>query len=125
MQLIDGHGDDLLVDALLVLHEQRADRARADNGTRGDRRRCDDHAVQRIAVLRQGVRDEPVIRRIEHGGMQEAVDEQSAGRLVDLVFHRGPALRDLDDDVDLVWGVRANRDLEKAHRTEFLYAVIL
>jgi hypothetical protein len=31
MRLIDGHGDDLLVHALLVLHEQRADRPRADD----------------------------------------------------------------------------------------------
>jgi hypothetical protein len=53
--------------------------------------------------------DEAVIGRIEHGGVQEAVDEHGAGRLVHLVFDRRAALRDLDDDIDLVRWIFANR----------------
>src|SRR6478735_9003888 len=115
MKLVDGHGDDLLVDALLVLHEQRADRPRADDHSRGNRCRRDHHAVERITVLGQRVRDEAVIRRIEHRRVQEAVDEHGAGGLVDLVFDRCAALRDLDDDVDLVRRIFANRDMREVH----------
>ncbi len=63
------------------------------------------------------MRDEPVIARIEHGGMQEAVDEQGAGGLVHLVFDRLAALRNLDHGVDVVRRVGAGRDAVDVHDT--------
>src|SRR4029077_3807017 len=51
MQPVDRHDDDLLVDALLVLHKQRADGTRADHRAGRDGGRRNHHAVERIAVL--------------------------------------------------------------------------
>jgi hypothetical protein len=47
--------------------------------------------------------------------VQEAVDEQGAGRLVHLVLHRQAALRDLDEDVDVLGSVRADGDGVQVH----------
>jgi hypothetical protein len=51
------------------------------------------------------------VGRIEHGRVQEAVDHQRAAGLVDLVFHRFAALRDLDDGVQVIRRVHADGDL--------------
>jgi hypothetical protein len=56
------------------------------------------------------VRDEAIVRGIEHGGVQEAVDEHGPRFLVDLVFDRSATLRDLDDDIDFVRRIFADLD---------------
>ena len=61
------------------------------------------------------VRHEAVIAGIAHRGVQEAVDEQRAGRLVHLVFDRLAADRHLDDDVDVFRRILADRDRFDAH----------
>src|SRR6185437_6982103 len=90
---IDRDGDDLLVGPRLVLHEEQADRPRADDGAGNHRRAADDEDVAGIAVAGEGMRDEAVIARIEHRGMEEAVDHEGARFLVELVFDRLAALR--------------------------------
>ena len=51
MKFVDGHGNDLLIDAFLILHQQRTDGARPDDRPRRDRCRRDHHAIDRITVL--------------------------------------------------------------------------
>ena len=51
--------------------------------------------VERIVVFGVGLRDETVVRGIEDRGMDDAIDLEQAGRLVELVFDVG-AERDLD-----------------------------
>src|SRR5262249_30458929 len=71
--------------------------------------------VDRVPVLGERMRHEAVVARITHGGVQEAVDDQGAGGLVHLVFDRLTADRDLDDDVDVLGRVVADRDGVEAH----------
>ena len=85
---IDRHGDQFLVAALVVVHQQHADRAHADHRAGNDRRAGDDERVERIAILAQSVRYEAVIGRIAHRRVQDAVDEDRARFLVELIFHR-------------------------------------
>jgi hypothetical protein len=59
--------------------------------------------------------NEAVIPRIEHRGMQEAVDELGAGLFVDLVFYRRAALRDFDDHVHLMRWIGADWNLGEVH----------
>ena len=70
---------------------------------------------QRVAVAGQRVRDEAVIAGIAHRRVEEAVDDQRAGFLVHLVFDRLAADRHLDDDVDVVGRILADRDGVDAH----------
>ncbi|MNT03641.1 hypothetical protein D3C72_1381880 [compost metagenome] len=120
VQLVDRHGQDLLVAAGFVDHLQHADGARADDAARHHRGRVQHDDVAGVAVVRQGVRHEAVVARIVHGGVQEAVDEQGAGFLVHLVLHRQAALRDLDDDVDVPRRIRADRNGFDVHVTLLL-----
>ena len=62
-----------------------------------DRARVADEHVDRVAVGRQGVRNEAVIAGIAHRRVEEAVDEQRAGGLVHLVLDGLAADRHLDD----------------------------
>ena len=64
---------------------------------------------------RQRVRHEAVIPRIAHRRVEEAVDHQGAGRLVHLVLDRLAADRHLDDGVDVVGRVVADRDGVEVH----------
>ena len=80
-----------------------------------DRPRVGDQHVDRIAVLRQRVRHEAVVAGIAHRRVQEAVDHQRAGRLVHLVLDRLAADRHLDDDVDVLGRIVADRDGIDAH----------
>ena len=68
-----------------------------------------------IAVLGERLRDEAVVARVEHRGVQEAVDVQRARLLVELVLDRDAALRDLDDRVDVPGRGDAERNLAQLH----------
>ena len=74
-QLVVRNRDDLGVAAAVVGHVQYANRAGADNRAWGDRVRGNDQHVERITVVRQGVRDEAVVGWVEHRGSHEAVNE--------------------------------------------------
>src|SRR5690606_16680844 len=117
-ELRDRNGDDLLVLAAIIFHHQHADRADVDDAARDERAGVADQNVNRVAVVRQGVRDEAVITRVGHRGVEEAVDDERAGFLVHLVLDRLSANRDLDDDVDVFWRILANGD---GFDTHFLF----
>src|SRR5215471_12958463 len=74
-----------------------------------------DQHVARIAVGRQCLRDEAIIPRIKHGGVQEAIDHERPRRLVELVFRRRAAERDLDDRVDVLGRIGTNRNRANVH----------
>jgi len=50
--------------------------------------------------------------------VEKAVDEEGSRGLVELVFDRNPSLRDLDDDIDVIWGRPPDRDLGKVHEAD-------
>src|SRR5690606_39378216 len=97
------------------LHEQYADRPAADDGAGDQRPRIHHDDVERIAIAAEGVRDEAVISRIAHRGVEEAVDEQGSRGLVDFVLYRLAAERHLDDDVQVVWRIAADGDGVDVH----------
>ena len=118
VDLLDRHGDQLVVHAAVVLHVQDADQPAADHRAGDQRDLGADHDVDRVAVLVQGVRHEAVVVGVEHRHVDDAVDEERARVLVDLVLHRraaAGAAGDLDDDVDVVGRVLARRDLVELH----------
>src|SRR5471030_431927 len=104
------HGDDLLVLAAIVLHEQHADRPHVHHRARNDRPRVGDQHIDRVAVLRQRVRHEAVVPGIAHRRVEEAVDHQRARRLVHLVLDRIAADRHLDDGVHVLGRIMADLD---------------
>src|SRR5690606_24224301 len=71
--------------------------------------------VERVAVVGQGVRNEAVVGRVEHGGGHEAVNEQAIGVVIDLVLDRRVVGRNLDGDVDVVRQVFAGGQVAVAH----------
>ncbi len=115
VQLVDRHGQDLFVRTGFIDHHQGADRTAANDRARHHRGRTHHHDVGGVAIVGQGVGDEAVIGRIEHRRVQEAVHQQGAAFLVDLVLHRLAALRDLDDGVEVVGRVHARGDLGEVH----------
>jgi hypothetical protein len=115
IQLVDRHGNNLFVNAVFIFHQQRADRAAAYDGARRDRDLRKHHTITWIAIFRERVRDETVVCRIVHRGMQEPVDEQGARHLVEFVFYRHAALRDFDYRVDVVRRIAAGGNLADIH----------
>src|SRR5215510_3135265 len=109
------HRDDLFIAASVILHLEHTDRPHVDDGARHDRTRVGDQHVDRIAVLGQRMRHEAVIARIAHGGVQETIDHQGARSLIHLVFDRLAADRHLDDDVEVLGRVVADRNGVEAH----------
>src|SRR5947209_5114029 len=109
------HGDDLLVAPALVIHLEHADRADIDHRAWHDRPRVGNKHVDRIAVVGKRVRNEAVIAGIAHRRIQEAIDEQHAGRLIHLIFDRFAADRDLNDDIDVFRGIVADRNRLDVH----------
>jgi hypothetical protein len=65
------------------------------------------------------MRHEAVVGGVAHRRVQDAVDEQRARRLVELVLHRLAAGRDLDDDVQVFGRVLAGRDQVDTHLRSF------
>src|ERR1700751_4156823 len=124
MELIDRDGKDLFVGSLPILHHQRADRPATNDCSRYDRGRAYDQHIDRVAVLRQGVRHKAVIAGIKHRSMQEAVDEHRPRRFVDLVLDGLAPLRDLDNDVDVVRRCAADRDLGDVHLSACRYGAM-
>ena len=109
------HGDDLFVHPGIVLHHQRADGPDIDDTAGNELARIADQDIDRIAVLRQGMRHEPVIPRIGHRRIQKPVHHQNTRILVELVFDRLAADRHFDDDVNVVRRGLADGDRFDTH----------
>ncbi len=114
-QLRRRHGQKLFVLPGLVAHDQNADDLTAHHRARNDRARIGDDDVAGVAVFGQCMRNEAVIAGIAHRGIEESVDEQRAGGLVQLIFDRLAADRDLDHDIDFKRGIFADGNCVKAH----------
>ena len=111
------HGDDFFVAAALVLHDEHAHRPAVDDGAGHDGARVADEHVDRIAVERQRVRDEPVVPGVAHRRVEKAIDDQRARSLVHLVFDGLAAHRNLDDDVDVEGRVQSDRNRVEPHHS--------
>ena len=96
-------GDDLVVLLARVDHRHQADRAGVDERERDDRLLAQHQHVERVVVLGERLRDEAVVGRVVDGGVEDAVELEQAGLLVELVLDAG-AERDLDDRVELLRG---------------------
>jgi hypothetical protein len=90
-------GDDLVVDSLFVAHPHHADGAGLDDGQRIHRLLAEHQRIERVPVVAVGARDEAVVGRIVHGAVEDAIQPQEAGLLVQLVLVLA-ALLNLDDD---------------------------
>src|SRR6202453_5013901 len=82
------HGEELLVLAPFVLHDQDADNLATHDRARNDRARVGDDHVARIAVARERMGNEAVISRIAHRGVEKPIDLKRAALLVHLVLDR-------------------------------------
>src|SRR5438132_1385629 len=98
-RIADRYAEYFFVVAMLVAHEQRADRTRWHDATREGRLFDNDQRVQRVAVPTDGVHDEAVIGGIVHRREQDTVETNASGRLIELVFG-ARASRDLYEDVN-------------------------
>lgn len=113
---IDRDADQLLVAAMLVFQVEHRDRPRAHHAARDEGRARHHQRIERIAVGRQGVRHEAVIGRVAHRRVQDTINEQRARRLVELVFDRLAADRDLYQHVKAFGRIVAGGDMFDAHR---------
>src|SRR5260221_13342585 len=110
------YGQDLFINAFRVLHQQRPNRTRPEHHAWYYWRGFPYHAVDRVPVLRKSVRDESIVRRVEHRCVQETIDEHRAGFFVDLILDRCATLWNLDNHVYFMRRVAADRDARQTHR---------
>src|SRR5690554_3742013 len=119
-QLVVGHGYQLGITAGFVFHVQHTNRTAADNAAGLQRVWSNNQHVQRVTVVGQGVRDKAVVGRVEHGRCHEAVNQQGAHVLVQLILDRGAVSRDFDSYVDVFRRVFASGDVVELHVRSFL-----
>ena len=90
------HRDDLVISLAGIDHGHQADGAGMNDGQGYDRFLAKHKNIQWVVVFRQGLRNEPVIRGIVNGRVENAVEPDEAAGLVELIFHAGP-VGNLDD----------------------------
>ncbi len=114
-ELLRRHGDELLVAAMFVLHQQHADDPAIHYRARRDRAGIDHDDIARVAIFRQRMRDEAVIAGVAHRRIEKAIDEERAGGLVHLIFDGFAADRDFDDDIDILGRILAGGNGVEIH----------
>src|SRR5690242_11889354 len=120
LRIVDVHGDDLVILALLVAHREHADRARAQDTERQHRLLTEYQHVERVAVVAVRLWQEAVIRRVVHGGVEDAIDREQPRALVELVLHLG-AFRNLDHGPKVPRDVIAEPDVVPGiHRSRMI-----
>src|SRR5262249_2121545 len=78
--------------------------------------------VDRVAVVRQGVRHETIVAGIAHRRVQEAIDNERASSLIEFVFNGFAADRHFHNDVHVLRWIGADRDGIDAHGLSFVRA---
>src|SRR5206468_3844823 len=86
------------------------DRPRAEDAEWHHRLLAEHEHVEGVAVLAVGLRQEAVVRRVVHGGVQHAIEPEQARALVELVLHLR-ALGNLDDRAEVTLDVVAQLDV--------------
>ncbi len=109
------HGQYLAVHATLVLHLQDAQRPTRHHHARRQRHRRQHEHVHRVAIAGDGLGHVPIIGRVVHRGVHEAIDEDRARGLIDFVLDRLAMHRDFDDDVEGVGDFVAWGNLIESH----------
>jgi len=115
MKCIHGDRDDFLVNSGLVFHEQCTHRAAPYDGAGHNGYWSDDQHIARITILRQRLRNETVVSRIVHGGMQKAIHKHRTGGFIQFVFDRNSAYGNLNHRVQIERRVPASANLRNIH----------
>ena len=86
IRIIERDRNDLVVPVTLIEHTNDADRITANQRHGKERLGAEHQHIQRVIVVRIGTRDQPVIRGIMRRGVQDAVELDQTGLLVQLIF---------------------------------------
>ena len=84
--VLKGDCNDLLVHFPLILHGDDADGIAPYQAQRRKHLAAQHQHVQRVAVVRKGARDQTVVCRIVGRGIKDAVQNDMAGLLIQLVL---------------------------------------
>ena len=76
--VVDRDGEDLVVLLAAVDHRHQADRPRVHQRQRRDGLLAEHQHVERVVVLGERLRDEPVVGRVVDGRVQDAVEPEQA-----------------------------------------------
>ena len=106
----DGDGQDLVVGLAGVEHGHQADRPGGHQGHRRHGLLAEHQDVERVVVLGVRLGDEAVIGRVVDRRVEDPVEPEQAGLLVQLVLDARPH-RDLDQGVELAREVLARGDV--------------
>ena len=87
--VVGGDGDDFVVGGAAVDHGHDADSAGLDESERLNGLLAEDEHVERVVVFGVGLRDEAVVGGIKNGGVDDAIDFEQTGGLVEFVFEIG------------------------------------
>ena len=122
--VLEGDGDDLLIQVAAVLHGDDAD-GEAAHQTHGANGLAAQHQhVQRVAVIGPGTGNEAVVGGVVGRGVEDTVQPQHTGILVHLVFVLG-ALFDLDDRPEILGLYPRRRDImPNVHRMFLLFQFV-
>ncbi|GEM_PF-4911485 len=104
---------------------KHAGRQAANDSTRENGARVGDDHVARIAISGQRMRNEPVISRITHRGIEEAIHKQESCLLVEFAFDGIAADWHLDDDIHLVRRIVSSRHRIKCPRIKVRVLALL
>jgi serine-type D-Ala-D-Ala carboxypeptidase/endopeptidase (penicillin-binding protein 4) len=94
------HTQHLVVATGLIAHPEHAHRTAADDDARERRLLEQNEGIEGVAVLTQGVVDEAIVMGIARCGEEHAIQANTTGLVIQLVFIATPA-RNLDRDVEL------------------------
>ena len=112
--LVGGNAQNLSVAASLIGHVEHCDRAGLNQHAGNNVNVQDQHCVQRVAVLTEGVLEVAVSGGVLHGGEQHTVQAQAAGLVVHFVLHAGAA-GNFNSDVEFHRNL-LSRELESLSR---------
>ena len=116
--VVGGDGDDFVIGGAAVDHGHNADSASFDEGEGLNRFLAKNENVQRVIVFGIGLRDEAVVCGIEDGGMDDAIDFEQAGRLIEFVFEIGTE-RNFDNGLEIAGDIFAGRNVVPRVDQEF------